>query len=230
MTFHIITLFPEFFSSVLRSSIIRRAIDKKIVKIHFVNPRDFASDHHKSVDDKPYGGGQGMVIKVDILVSAIESVKPKPYIILLSASGKKYTQNYAAKLAKLPNIALVCGHYEGVDARVEKFVDGVVSIGDFVMTGGEIAAAAIIDSVTRLIPGVIRAESLQLESFSPTTQLPNYPTTNLLEYPQYTRPEVFRGLKVPQVLLRGNHQGIEKWRQKEALKRTRRFRPDLIQK
>lgn len=218
MTATIITLFPELFEGAFKSSIIKRAIDKKRLKINFVNPRDFAVDKHKSVDDKPYGGGKGMVMRVDILAKAIESIKPIPYTILLSASGKKYTQSYATKLAKLANITLVCGHYEGVDARVEKFVDDVISIGDFVLTGGEIAAMAIIDSVIRLLPGVITKGSTDIESFS----------QELLEFPQYTRPEVFRGLKVPKVLLGGNHKQIAKWRQEESLRRTKKFRPDLV--
>lgn len=228
MILNIITLFPQVFKQVFSASIIKRAQDKKLIKINLVNPRDFAVDKHKTVDDKPYGGGRGMIMKVDIVVKVLESIKPKPYSILLSASGRKYSQNYASKLAKKPNIAIVCGHYEGVDARVEKFVDDVISIGDFVLTGGEIAAMAIVDSVTRLIPSVIKKESLDQESFSQTTKLPNYPTTNLLEYPQYTRPNTFHALKVPRVLLSGNHKKIVVWRQKEALKRTRRFRPDLL--
>lgn len=222
MTFHIISLFPEIFEGIFGESILARAIRKGIIRIHFVNPRDFATDRRKTVDDKPYGGGKGMIMKVDIAVKAIESVKPKPYSVLLSASGKKYTQQEAETFSQKQSLALICGHYEGIDARVEKFTDDVISIGDFVLTGGEIAAAAIVDSVTRLIPGVIRAESLQSESFSKIG--------NLLEYPQYTRPEIFRGLKVPQVLLSGNHKEVATWRQRETLKRTRRFRPDLLTK
>lgn len=167
-----------------------------------------------------------MVARVDIVVKALESIRPKPYTILLSASGKKYTESYASKLAKLPNLALVCGHYEGIDARVEKFADVVISIGDFILTGGEIAAAAIVDSVTRLLPGVIHPESLKYESFGSGS--PKHKLWGNLEYPQYTRPEIFRGLKVPQVLLSGNHKEVETWRQKETLKRTKKFRPDLL--
>ena len=222
MVFEIITLFPEVFESVFQKSIIGRAIDKKIIKVNFVSPRDFTHDRHKTVDDKPYGGGRGMVMRVDILTAALESIKPKPYSILLSASGKKYTQKTATGLSTKSSVALICGHYEGIDARLDKFVDEVISIGDFVLTGGEIAAMALVDSVTRLIPGVISEGSTETESFSPTA--------SLLEYPQYTRPEQFRGLKVPRVLLSGNHKEIEKWRQKEALKRTQKFRPDLLKK
>lgn len=218
MTFHIITLFPEIFDSVFSKSIIGRAIGKKLIKVSFLNPRDFATDKHKTVDDKPYGGGKGMVIRADILVKTMESIRPKPYTILLSASGKKYNQKKSQILAKKTSLAIICGHYEGIDARVEKFVDKVVSIGDFVLTGGEIAAMAIVDSVTRLIPGTIHPDSPKNESF----------TDNLLEYPQYTRPEDFRGFKVPQVLLSGNHKDIEKWRYEAAKKRTKKYRPDLL--
>lgn len=218
MTFHIITLFPEIFESAFSTSIIKRAQAKKIVKINFINPRDFAKDKHKSVDDKPYGGGRGMVMRTDILVKALESIKPRPYTILLSASGKKYNQKKTRDFAKKKSLAIICGHYEGIDARVEKFVDDVISTGDFVMTGGEIAAMAIVDSVTRLIPGSIHKDSPKKESFS----------DSLLEYPQYTRPENFRGQRVPQVLLSGNHKQIENWRQKEAKKRTKKFRPELL--
>ena len=177
MIFHIITLFPEVFQGTFGSSIIKRAQEKKLVKIHFINPRDFATDKHKTVDDKPYSGGGGMIMKVDVIVKALESIPffekkqdHTPYSILLSASGKKYDQRKAQSFAKKKNIAIICGHYEGVDARVEKYVNEVISIGDFVLTGGEIATLAIIDSVTRLIPGVIHPESQIRILF------PNYPT------------------------------------------------------
>ncbi len=222
MTFHILTLFPQTFESVFKQSILARAIDKKIIKINFVNPRDFSSGKHKTVDDKPYGGGKGMVMKVDVTISALESINPKPYTILLSASGKKYDQKKAVSFTKKKSIALICGHYEGTDTRIEKFTDETLSIGDFVLTGGEIAAMAVIDSVTRLLPGTIHPDSPKNESFS-------QPST-LLEYPQYTRPENFRGLKVPNVLLSGNHRQIQEWRQKESIKRTKNFHPDLLKK
>ncbi|HSX19232.1 MAG TPA: tRNA (guanosine(37)-N1)-methyltransferase TrmD [Candidatus Saccharimonadales bacterium] len=216
--FFIITLFPQIFDGFTTGSIIGRAIGKKIISIKFINPRDFAKDKYKSVDDKPYGGGAGMVMKVENLVAAIESIKPKSYIVLLSASGKKYTQKIAKELAKKKNIALVCGHYEGIDARVEEFVDEVISVGDYVTTGGEVPAMAIIDSISRLIPGAITERSLNKESFD----------DDLLEAPQYTRPEDFRGLKVPQALLSGNHKQIETWRKEQAKKRTKKYRPDLL--
>lgn len=228
MNIHILTLFPKIFDSVFSKSIIKRAQKGKLVKFYIVDVRTFAQDAHKTVDDRPYGGGKGMVFKVDIVVRALESIKPKPHSILLSASGKKFDQAKAINLSQKKSLAIICGHYEGVDARVEKFVDEIVSIGDFVLTGGEIAAMAIVDSTARLIPGVIHPESLKSESFRLTTQLPNYPTT--LEFPQYTRPENFRGCKVPKILISGNHQEIENWRKREALKRTRQFRPDLLKR
>ncbi len=220
MTFHVITLFPEVFDSILSSSILKRALSTNIISVKFVNPRDFAKNKYRTVDDKPYGGGAGMIMKVDNIVEAIESIKPKPYIILLSAGGKTYNQNLAQKLLKKKSVAIVCGHYEGVDARVEKFVDAVVSIGDYVLTGGEIPAMAIIDSVTRLIPGVINPKSLESESFSPATS-DQLPTTSI-EYPQYTRPEKFRTLLVPKVLLSGNHAEIENWRKLKSRKTSKK--------
>ncbi len=219
MTFYLITLFPEAFDSIFSSSIIKRAQVAKKVKIKFVNPRDSATNKYKTVDDKPYGGGAGMVMKVDTIVAALESIHPKPHTILLSASGKTYNQKMAEKLSKKKDLAIICGHYEGVDARVEKYVDEVVSIGDFVLTGGEIAAAAIVDSIARLIPGVINKKSLETESFS---KIGNWKLEigNYLEYPQYTRPEQFRGQKVPKILLSGNHKEIESWRQKHSKKKA----------
>lgn len=219
MVFHILSLFPEVFQSPFASSITKRALNKKIIKINILNIRDFAINKHKTVDDKPYGGGKGMIMKVDILTKALESIKPKPYTILLSASGEKFNQMKAKAYSRKKSLALICGHYEGVDARFEHFVDETISIGDFVLSGGEISTMAVVDSVTRLIPGVIHPDSLQLESFSELS--------TLLEFPQYTRPEKFRGLKVPQVLLSGDHQKIENWRKIQALKRTKKFRPDL---
>ncbi len=211
MKFYIITLFPEAFDSIFASSILKRAQGTKKISVEFINPRSFAKNKYKTVDDKPYGGGAGMVIKVDTIVAALESISPKPYVILLSASGKRYNQTLAAKLARKKDLAIICGHYEGVDARVEKYVDEVISIGDYVLTGGEIAAAAIVDSVARLIPGVITPGSLETESFS---------KEGYIEYPQFTRPEDFRGQKVPKVLLSGNHKEIESWRQKHSKKKS----------
>lgn len=228
MRFTIITLFPEVFASVFSSSIIKRAIDKKLLQVEFINPRDFTTDKHKTVDDRPYGGGMGMIMKVDILASALESIQPKPYSILLSSSGKTYTQKNARILSKKSSIAIICGHYEGVDARVENLADQTISVGDYILTGGEIAAMAIVDSTTRLIPGVIKKQSADIESFSPSTI--NYQSSTLLEYSQYTRPENFRGQKVPKILLSGDHARIEKWRLQESIKRTKKIRPDLLKK
>lgn len=213
MTFYIITLFPEVLPVILNSSILKRAQEKKLFSVKFINPRDFTTDSYHTVDDKPYGGGAGMVMKAEPIVKAVESIKGNPYKILLSASGKTYNQKTAQKLMAKSEIALICGHYEGVDARVEKYVDEIISIGNYVLTGGEIPAMVIVDSVTRLLPGVITDESLKSESF----------TENLHEFPQFTRPEIFRSQKVPKVLLSGNHKEIDKWRVKESVKRTKKF-------
>lgn len=235
MTFWILTLFPQLFEGVFSQSIIKRAQEQGLLEIKIINLRDFSKDKHQTVDDKPYGGGAGMVIRVDVIVAALEAIQPKPseranrpYSILTSASGERYTQQTAIALSKKKKSVIVCGHYEGIDNRVEKFVDEVLSIGDFILTGGEIAAMAIIDSTARLIPQVIKTESLESESFLPATNS-QQPAT-LLEFPQYTRPSQFRGLKIPQILLSGNHREIEKWRLKEAIKRTKKYRPDLLEK
>jgi len=214
----VITLFPEVFTSLISTSIIKRAQAKKLVRFNFVNPRDFATGKRKTVDDKPYGGGAGMVMKVDVLHRALSSIKPKPYAVMLSASGARYTQKKAQSWAQEKALALICGHYEGVDARIENYVDEVVSIGDYILTGGEIPAMVTLDSVVRLIPGVINIKSHQDESFE----------KNLLEYPQYTRPEVYQKKSVPKILLTGNHQQIAKWRTEKAYERTEKFRPDLL--
>ncbi|MBI2594526.1 tRNA (guanosine(37)-N1)-methyltransferase TrmD [Candidatus Curtissbacteria bacterium] len=229
MTIYILTLFPQIFTQVFTESIIKGAQEKKLLEIKIINIRDFAQDKHKTVDDRPYGGGEGMVLKVDVVVSALKSIRPRPYTILLSASGEKFSQTLAQTFSKKKNLALVCGHYEGVDARVEQFVDKVISIGDFVLTGGEIAAMVVADAVIRLIPRVIKKESLESESFSqPSTFDSRFST--LLEHPQYTRPEQFRGLKVPKILLLGNHRKIADWRIKQAIERTKKYRPDLLKK
>lgn len=218
MKFHVLTLFPDIFESVFSKSIIKRTIDKKILKIEYINIRDYGLGKHKQVDDKPYGGGEGMVMMAEPIAKALESIKPKPYAILLSASGRKYNQQIAHRLTKKKTIAIICGHYEGVDARVEKLADDIISIGDFILTGGEIPAMLLIDSVTRLLPGSINPLSAQDESFD----------KGLLEYPQYTRPQTFQGLKVPKILQNGNHQQISEWRKSQSLKRTKKYRPDLL--
>jgi len=223
MTFYILTLFPEMFKGVLTSSILKRAQAKKLVKINLINIRDFASDKHKTVDDKPYGGGKGMILKVDVVVKALATIKPKPHVILLSPAGKKYDQKKTRALARKKSLALICGHYEGIDARVEEFASEVISIGDYILTGGEIAAMAIVDSVARLIPGVIHPESLKTESFSVNGKWKMENGKLPLEYPQYTRPENFRGLKVPPILLSGDHQKIARWREQQIIKRTKKW-------
>lgn len=219
MNINVITLFPEIFDPIISSSILKKARGKKLVKINLVNPRSFSSDKRKTVDDRPYGGGAGMVLKVDVLHKALTSIHPKPYTILLAASGKKYTQKNARELSDKKNIALVCGHYEGIDARIEKYVDEIFSVGDYILTGGEIPALIIIDSITRFVPGVINPKSPEDESFE----------KGLLEYPQFTKPKVYKGVAVPKILLGGNHKEIKTWRIKEAIKRTKKFRPDLLQ-
>lgn len=228
MTINILTLFPKIFESVFSESIIKRAQNKNLVSINVIDIRSWGIGKRKVVDDKPYGGGEGMVLMAKPIVKALISLKPKPYTILLSASGKKYDQKKAVSLARKKSIALICGHYEGVDARVEEYVDEILSIGDFVMTGGEIGAMAVIDSVTRLIPQVIKRESTDVESYTSLTI--NHKSLTLLEFPQYTRPEIFNKHKVPQILLSGNHEEIKKWRKDQSQKRTKKFRPDLLPK
>ena len=212
------------FSGFFSESIIKRAIKNGLVKINLYNIRDWAKDKHKTVDDKPYGGGVGMIMRVDILDRALSSILPKQKkkktkIILLSASGKPFNQKMAQKLSKIDRLILICGHYEGIDERIITLIDEEISIGDYVLTGGELPAAVVVDTVVRLIPGVVgKEESLKEESFS----------KNLLEYPQYTRPEVYKGIKVPKILLSGNHKKIAEWREQQALKITKKRRPDLL--
>lgn len=220
MKIHVLTLFPQTIESFFQESIVKRAIDKKILNLKIINIRNYAKDAHKTVDDKPYGGGKGMVLKVDVLHKALTSIKPKPYTILLSASGHKYNQKTAEILSSKKDLAIICGHYEGVDVRIEHYVDDIISIGDFVLTGGEIAAALIIDSITRLLPGAISMGSTKNESFTGSGKY--------LEYPQYTRPEIYKGQKVPKILVGGNHKEIENWRQQQSTKRIKKFRPDLL--
>ena len=218
MRIDVITLFPEMFEGPLRESILGRARDRSLVQIALHDLRDYATDRHRVVDDAPYGGGAGMVLKVEPLAAAIRGLKRDgSRVLLLSPQGRLFTQTVARELAALPSLLLVCGRYEGVDERVRAFVDDELSIGDYVLTGGELAAMVVIDAVARLVPGVIEAASLVHESH----------TRGLLEYPQYTRPAEFSGLRVPDVLLSGDHRAIEQWREDEARKRTRERRPDL---
>jgi tRNA (guanine37-N1)-methyltransferase len=220
INFYIITLFPDSMEKVFSESIIGRAQKKGLIKINFIDLRKFGEGKHKQVDDTAYGGGAGMVLRVDIIDKAIKSIKRRSARkILLTPQGKVFNQRKAKKLSAEKNIILICGHYEGFDERVRGLVDEEISIGDFVLTGGEIPAMAIVDSVSRLIPGVLgKKDSLKEESFE----------DNMLEYPQYTYPRVYKKNKVPEVLLSGNHKEIKEWRKSEAEKRTKKRRPDLL--
>lgn len=222
MKIQIITLFPEMFNEVLKTSMLWKAQDKKLVEYKLINLRDFGLGSRKTVDDTPYGGGAGMVLKPEPIFAAVKAAKKKNLkakVIVLTPSGKTYTQQTATKLAKLTGIILICGRYEGFDERILKLADYQISIGDFVLTGGELPAMVIVDSVVRLLPGVLGSEeSAADETFQ----------NGLLEYPQYTRPAEFKGMKVPQILQNGNHGEIASWRKSESLKKTRRNRPDLL--
>jgi tRNA (guanine37-N1)-methyltransferase len=223
-TFTIVTLFPAMFESPLNYSIIKKAQEKGLISIRLVDPRDYTTDRHRMTDDYPYGGGQGMVMKPEPLVAALEDIKaktPRSKVILLSPQGRVFNQALAAELANQEELVLVCGRYEGVDERVKAFIDDEISIGDYTISGGEPAATVVIDAVARLIPGVLgNAKSAGDESFS----------NGLLEYPQYTRPENFRGAKVPEVLLSGDHERIRQWRRRMSVQLTGKRRPDLIGK
>lgn len=227
MKFSIITLFPDMFSGPFEYSIVKRAITKKQIEIEIINLRDFATDAYKSVDDRPYGGGAGMILRVDIVDRALQHIKRQTTnkkrqtkTILLDPQGTPYTQSIAKNLSENYNhIILLCGHYEGVDERVRSLVDEEISIGDYVLTGGEIPAMIIVDSVTRLCSGVLsKPEATLHESF----------TERLLEYPQYTKPETYNEIKVPEVLRGGNHKEIAAWQHLQSLQKTKRKRPDLV--
>lgn len=221
--FDILTLLPDFFLSPLTQGVIGRAVTKGILEVGVHNIRDYTLDKHRTADDPPYGGGPGMVMKVEPIVRALEAIAKKgadgTKVILTSPCGIKFNHNAAKELAGFGRIVIICGRYEGVDERVMEFVDMELSIGDYVLTGGEIAALAVVDAVGRLMPGVLGDDdSSGHDSF----------TDGLLEYPQYTRPEDFRGMKVPPVLLSGNHAEIDKWRRAESIKHTCRRRPELL--
>jgi tRNA (guanine37-N1)-methyltransferase len=234
MRIDIITIFPKMFEPVLNESIIKRAQKKGKVRIYIHDLRDYSPDKHRKVDDRPFGGGSGMVMRPESIFKAVEKIKSqshpslslrtskvtKSQVILLSPQGKRLTQRIAKGLSKYKHLILICGHYEGVDERVrERLVDEEISIGDYVLTGGELPAMVLVDSVVRLLPGVLGDKnSLNFESFE----------DNLLEYPHYTRPAQFRGMCVPEILLSGDHKKIEAWRKQEAIKRTRQRRPDLL--
>ena len=219
MKFDVLTLFPEMFD-VLNYSIIGKAIEKKLIDVNITNIRDFSKNKHKKVDDTPYGGGAGMVIRPDVVMDSYNSVKTEnSKVIYLSPQGKTLNQKKVEELSKSSHLILLCGHYEGIDQRViDKIVDEEISIGDYVLTGGEIPALVLIDSISRYIDGVISKDSVKEESFS----------QGMLEYPQYTRPESFEGEKVPEVLLSGHHANIKKWRKEQSLKITKSKRPDLL--
>ena len=221
MKFDVLTLFPEMFDA-LKQSIIKRATQKNLIDINVVNIRDFSEKKHNQVDDTPYGGGAGMLMMPDVVDRAYNSVKSEnAKVIYLTPQGKKLDQNVVNRLSNEKHLILLCGHYEGIDQRViDKIVDEEISIGDYVLTGGELPAMVLIDSISRYVDGVLSEESLDSESFS----------NGLLEYPQYTRPEVFDNVKVPDVLISGHHENIRKWRRLKSIETTFRKRPELLDK
>lgn len=221
MKIDIITIFPEFFQAFLETSIIKRAIEQDLVKINLHQLRDYSHQKHNKIDDTPYGGGVGMLMQFPPFYDVINKLKTEDsYVIMLSPQGEVFNQKKATKLASHMHLILICGHYEGIDARVEAFIDEEISIGDYVLTGGEIPAMILSDAVIRLIPGVIQEASFMEDSLQ----------NGWLKYPQYTKPETYKGYKVPEILRSGHHKNIEDWRQKESIKRTYHKRPDLIKK
>lgn len=219
MKISILTLFPHMFEGFLSESIIKRAIEKDLVSFEIVNIRDFAKNIHNQVDDTPYGGGAGMVMMIEPVVEAINSVRTDDSkVILLSPSGKVFNQSMAVSLKENKHLIFICGHYEGIDERILNYIDEEVSIGDFVLTGGELPSMVISDAIVRLLDGVIRKESYMEESFN----------EGLLDYPSYTKPYEFDGHKVPDVLLSGHHKNIAEWRRSEQIRKTKENRPDLL--
>ena len=220
MKIDVLTLFPDMFNSVFDESIIKRAIDNNLVEINIHNIRDYSKDPHKKVDDTPYGGGPGMVLMCQPIFDAVKDLRSdNSKVILLTPSGKLYKQSIALDLSHEEHLIIICGHYEGFDERIKTICDLELSIGDYILTGGEIPAMVLIDSITRLIDGVIRKESYLNESF----------TDNLLDYPTYTKPRVYEGLEVPSVLVNGDHEKINKWRGEQQIKLTKENRPDLLE-
>ena len=220
MKIDILTLFPNMFDGVFNESIIKKAIDSKKVEINLINFRDYTDDPHNKVDDTPYGGGAGMVLMCQPIFDCIDSIRTADSIvIMLTPDGVPYKQRQAYELSNYKHLILICGHYEGFDERIRSICDMEISIGDFILTGGEIPAMILVDSIVRLIPGVIREESHIEESFN---------DVNLLDYPDYTKPRVYRGMKVPEVLLSGDHKKIDEFRYNESVKRTKLRRPDLL--
>ena len=221
MKIDILTLFPNMFSGFMNESIIKRAIDEKKVTINTVNFRDYAKNKHKKVDDTPYGGGSGMVLMCQPIFDAVDSVRTeKSKVVLLSPQGKKFSQKKAYELSKEEHLIFICGHYEGFDERIRSICDEEISIGDYVLTGGELPAMVITDSIVRLLPGVIDEQSHLNDSFN----------DNLLDYPTYTKPRNYKGMQVPEVLLSGDHEKIKEWRDEKRLKITSEKRPDLLNK
>ncbi len=220
MRIDILTLFPNMFDGILNESIIKRAIENKKVEINVIDFRNYSKLNNSQVDDTPYGGGAGMVLMCEPVVDAIEDLKDKDSLVILTTpQGKVYNEKEALELKKHKHLIIVCGHYEGYDERIRNFVDLELSIGDYILTGGEIPAMVLVDSITRLLPGVINEESFLNDSFS----------DNLLDYPTYTKPASFRGLDVPEVLLSGNHAKIKEYREKMRIERTKERRPDLLE-
>ena len=219
MKIDILSLFPSMFDGFLHESIVKRAIDKEKVEINIINFREFSPLNNNQVDDTPYGGGAEMILRYEPIFLCLDKIKKEDsHVILLSPEGVKFNQSVAKKLVTYKHLIFICGHYEGFDERIKTLVDEVISIGDFILTGGEIPAMAITDAIVRLIPGVITDESLESESFN----------NNLLDYPQWTKPAIYRGLKVPDVLLSGHHKNIEEYRKNEQIKKTKELRPDLL--
>ena len=221
MKIDVLTLFPDMYNGIINESIIARAIKNKLVEINIYNFRDYSKDKNKKVDDYGFGGGKGMVLMPQPIYDAINALRtPNTLVIMMTPQGKTYNQKKAYELSKYEHIIILCGHYEGFDERIRSFVDLEISIGDYVLTGGEIPSMVLIDSITRLIPGVIEEESHIEDSFN----------NNLLDYPVYTKPVDFNGMKVPEVLLSGHHENIKKWRLEQSIKKTKERRPDLIEK
>jgi tRNA (guanine37-N1)-methyltransferase len=227
MRFDVITIFPEFFRGPFEVGIIRRGRERGLIEIGVHDLRDFTSDRHRTVDDRPFGGGEGMVLKPEPIFGAVEKVRSRSdaEVVVLSAAGRKFTQAEALRLSRVEQVILICGRYEGIDERVvEHLATAEISIGDFIISGGEIAAAVVVDAVTRYVPGVVgKEESILRDSFSdPAAE------TQSVEHPHYTRPADFRGWKVPDVLISGDHDAVRKWRQNAALSKTKKNRPDLL--
>lgn len=219
MRFHVLTLFPEVFSSVLSATMLKKGQERGALSFDLVNIRDFTTDKHHVTDDSPYGGGQGMVMKPEPIVAALESLEGKPWRVLLTPQAQVLTQERARQLADLSSIALVCGRYEGIDERVRNYVDEEISVGDYILSGGEIGALVVIDAISRLVPGVLGCEDSAADESL---------VGALLEYPQYTRPPEYRGASVPEVLLSGDHAAVARWRRQQSLRRTLQTRPDLL--